>query len=333
MKKYLVKIREFFEKYKLTDKSNKVKVLKLFLISLVFVIIAASIGVMGCNYIGNQNFKETFYCVSSLKVNSKIRVIQISDLHNARYGKNNKKLIERVEKLDPDLIVYTGDCVESSAKSVDRVVQLCEDLAKVAPSYYIYGNNEVKKYYDTRLTQVELDEKFGFNDENRDANELLKITDDLTEKLEKAGVKVLKNNMDTITIGTTKVDVYGVLTSNPSAFWSYGGTNFDKFIFTNENNLKITAIHEPLVFEEYTPDTWGDVLLAGHTHGGTIKVPLIGPLYTREHGFFPARGGHFVYGRYDVQGRPLIVSSGLENSNFLRINNQPEIVIVDINKF
>ena len=35
----------------------------------------------------------------------------------------------------------------------------------------------------------------------------------------------------------------------------------------------------------------------------------------------------------DVQGRPLIVSSGLENSNILRINNQPEIVIVDINKF
>ena len=320
-------------RHKLTEKAKKRRVFRFFLISLIFVGIAASIGIVGCSYIENQNFKETFYCVSSLKVNNKIRVLQISDLHNATYGKDNKKLIERVEKLDPDLIIYTGDCVDSNTKSVDDVVGLCEKLAKVAPSYYIYGNNEVEKYYDTLLTQEALDKKFGFNDENRDAGKLLEITDSLTEKLEGAGVKVLKNNMDTITVGTTKVDVYGVLTSNPSAFWSYGGDNFDKFIFTNENNLKITAIHEPLVFEEYTPVTWGDLLLAGHTHGGTVKVPILGPLYTHDDGFLPARGGHFVYGRYDVQGRPLIVSSGLENSNFLRINNQPEIVIVDINKF
>ena len=88
-----------------------------------------------------------------------------------------------------------------------------------------------------------------------------------------------------------------------------------------------------MVFEEYTPDTWGDLMLAGHTHGGTAKIPLVGPAYTHDGGILPARAGHFVYGRYDVQGRPLIVSSGLENTNFLRINNQPEIVIVDINKF
>ena len=93
------------------------------------------------------------------------------------------------------------------------------------------------------------------------------------------------------------------------------------------------AIHEPIVFEEYTPDTWGDLMLAGHTHGGLCKIPFIGPLYTTEGGILPARNGCYVYGRYDVQGRPLIVNSGLENSNFFRINNQPEIVIVDINKF
>lgn len=320
-------------RYKLTEKSKKIRVLKLFLISLIFVGIAASIGVVGCNYIENRNFKESFYCVSSLKVNNKIRVVQISDLHNASYGKNNKKLIERVEKLDPDLIVYTGDCVDSNTKSIDKVVQLCSTLAKVAPSYYIYGNNEVEKYYDVLLTQKDLDEKFGFNDKNRDPEKLLKITDSLTKKLEKANVKVLKNSMDTITVGSTNIDVYGVLTSNPSSFWSYGGDSFDKYIFSNENNLKITAIHEPLVFEEYTPDTWGDVLLAGHTHGGTVKIPMIGPLYTHDGGFLPARSGHLVYGRYDVQGRPLIVSSGLENNNIFRINNQPELVVVDINKF
>ena len=129
------------------------------------------------------------------------------------------------------------------------------------------------------------------------------------------------------------MDIYGVLTSNPSSFWSYAGESFDEYMYSNENNLKITAIHEPLVFEEYSPDSWGDLMLAGHNQGGTVKIPMIGPLYTHDGGFLPDRGGHYVSGRYEVQGRPLIISSGLENKNIMRINNQPEIVIVDINKF
>jgi predicted MPP superfamily phosphohydrolase len=322
------------KKDRFTAKSKRnIRVFKLFVISLIFVCIAASVAVVGCNYIENRNFKETFYCVSSLKVNNKIRVVQISDLHNSSFGEENQKLVSRIEKLKPDLIIYTGDCIDSKTDAEDNALNLCKKLSTVAPSYYIYGNNEVEKYYDNPLTQDSLDEKFGFNDENRDPTKLLEITDSLTEKLEKSGVKVLKNSFDTITIGNTEVDVYGVLTSNPSSFWSYAGKTFDEFIFTNENRFKITAIHEPVVFETYFPDTWGDLMLAGHTHGGTVKIPIIGPLYTREGGFLPAKNGHYIYGRSDVQGRPLIVSSGLENNNLFRLNNQPEIVIVDVNKF
>ncbi len=305
----------------------------LFLISLIFVAIAVSIAIVGCNYIVNRNFKESFYSVSSLKVNNKIRVLHISDLHNCSYGQNNSKLIARVKKLNPDIIIYTGDEIDSNTESTDVVVNLCKSLAKVAPSYYIYGNNEVERYYNNPLTQESLDKKFGFSDSNRDPQKLLDLTDELTKKLETSGVKVLKNNRDTITVGTTNIDIYGVLTSNPSAFWSYAGESFDEYIYSDENNLKITAIHEPLLFEEYSPESWGDLLLAGHNHGGTIKIPLIGPLYTHDGGLLPDRSGHYVHGRYEVQGRPLIISSGLDNKNIFRINNQPEIVIVDINKF
>ncbi|MBQ2932963.1 MAG: metallophosphoesterase family protein [Clostridia bacterium] len=320
--------------YTLTTKTKKnIRVLKLFLISLIFVLIAASIAIIGCNYIVNRNFKETFYSVSSLKVNNKIRIVQISDLHNCSYGNDNNKIVSRVKKLKPDLIIYTGDIIDSKIKSNERSISLCKELSDVAPSYYIYGNNEVEKYYDIPLTQEALDKKYGFNDNNRQPDKLLEITDDLTKKLEASGVKVLKNNSDTILVGTTEIDVYGVLTSNPSSFWSYAGESFDKYMYSNENNLKITAIHEPLVFEEYFPDSWGDLVLAGHNHGGTVKIPMIGPLYTHDGGLLPERSGHYVAGRYEVQGRPLIISSGLENKNIMRINNQPEIVIVDINKF
>jgi predicted MPP superfamily phosphohydrolase len=242
-------------------------------------------------------------------------------------------LIDRVKKLKPDLIIYTGDMVDTNANSNERVISLCRELADVAPSYYIYGNNEVEKYYDVLLNQEALDEKFGFDNDNRDADKLLEITDELTEELENSGVKVLKNEYDTITIGTTHVDVYGVLTSNPSAFWSYSGKSFGDYMYSDESRLKITAIHESVLFEVYTPDSWGDLVLAGHNHGGTVRIPIIGPLYTHDGGLLPDRRGHYVYGRYEVLGRPLIISSGLENKNIFRINIQPEIVIVDINKF
>lgn len=321
------------EKKPTTKRRKNARAVVLFIISLFFVGIAVAIGVIGSSYMENQNFKETFYSVSSLKVNNKIRVIQISDLHNCTYGKDNKDLVKRIKKLKPDLIIYTGDCVDSESKSIDVVINLCKDLAAVAPSYYIYGNNEVEKVYDYPLTQKSLDKKFNFNDKNREPEKLLELEDSFAKKLEQAGVKVLKNSMETITVGSTKVDVYGVLTSNPSSFWSYAGESFDGYLYSNENNLKITAIHEPLVLEEYTPESWGDVVLAGHTHGGTARIPMLGPVYTPDGGILPERSGHLVYGRYEVQGRPLIVSSGLENNNVLRVNNQPEIVIVDINKF
>ena len=93
------------------------------------------------------------------------------------------------------------------------------------------------------------------------------------------------------------------------------------------------AIHEPLLLSEYEPDSWGDLVFAGHTHGGVTRVPMLGPLYVPEVGIFPERSGNYAYGRYEVQGRPLIVSAGLENKSLFRLNNPPELVIVDINKF
>ena len=54
---------------RITKKS--VRVIRFFIISLIFIGVAASITIVGCNYLENQNFKETFYSVSSLKVNNK----------------------------------------------------------------------------------------------------------------------------------------------------------------------------------------------------------------------------------------------------------------------
>ena len=306
---------------------------KFFIIGMIFVCLATAVIVVMCNYIGNRNFRETFYSVSSIKVDGRVRVIQLSDMHNARYGQDNQRLLERIEALQPDIIICTGDMVNSAQSDVDYAVGLAEKLAKIAPSYYVYGNNEVETIYDIPLNEKELDEKFGFDQSNRDESALLNLEDLFEEKLESAGMHVLKNEKDTIEVNTTKIDVYGVLNSNPSSFWSYSEKAFLSYVYENAENLKITAVHEPFIFETFTPEYWGDLMVCGHTHGGIVRVPVLGPLYTKEGGIFPERSGHYTYGRYDVLGRPLIISSGLENSNVFRVNNQPELVVIDINKF
>lgn len=312
---------------------KNIRAFKFFVIGMAFVCIATAVIVVMCNYIGNRNFRETFYSASSIKLDSPVRVIQLSDLHTTSYGKNNKKLLKRIEELEPDIIICTGDIVDSATEDADFAISLGKKLAEIAPSYYIYGNNEVESIYDFPLKEKELDEKFGFDNTNRDETALLKVKDSFEENLEKTGMKVLKNEKDTINVKNMMVDVYGVLNSNPSSFWSYSEKAFFNYIYENPDNLKITAVHEPIIFEEFEHDYWGDLLLSGHTHGGVVRVPVLGPLLTKEGGIFPERGGAFVYGRYAVSDSPLIVSGGLENSNILRINNQPELVVIDINKF
>lgn len=312
---------------------KNLKALKFFVIGMLFISIATAVIVVLCSYITNRNFRETFYITSSIKVDSRIRVVQLSDLHGVSYGKNNKLLIERVEALEPDVIICTGDMVDSAKDDADYAVTLAKGLSKIAPSYYVYGNNEVESVYDFLLNEKELDKKFGFDANNRDETALLKIEDSFEEKLESAGIKVLKNEKDTIRIKNMNIDIYGVLTSNPSSFWSYSEKAFLNYIYENPDNLKIMAVHEPFVFEKFNPDSWGDLMVTGHTHGGVVRLPVLGPLYTHEGGLLPERNGDFVYGRYNTAGSPLIVSAGLENLNVFRINNQPELVIVDINKF
>ena len=316
-----------------TNTKKTFKAIRLFAFGMVFVCLAAAVILVLGNYVGNRNFRETFYNVSSIKVDSNLRVIQLSDLHTASFGKDNEKLLERIEALKPDIIICTGDMVNSAKNDLSFAKDLGGKLSKIAPSYYVYGNNEVETIYDIPLNEKELDKKFGFNKDNRDETALLKIKDTFEEELEKAGIKVLKNEKDTIKVKTMTVDVYGVLNSNPSSFWSYSEKAFLNYVYENTDNVKITAVHEPFIFQDFTPEYWGDLLVCGHTHGGMVRVPIFGPLYTEEDGLLPERNGRFVYGRYDAAGSPLIVSSGLDNSSVLRINNQPELVVIDINKF
>lgn len=319
-------------KTKRRTKRSKAHVLRNVMASLICLALAFALGVIGVNYVANRTFKENFYSVGITGTYENFRVIQLSDLHDSVYGKDNAALLDRIGKLDPDIIVLTGDCVDQDA-DIAPAVSLCRALADIAPTYYIYGNNECAKAFSCTMTLEALDAAIGATDDDRDVQKLYALDNGLRAALEETGVKVLFNESDLITIGENRVRIFGTLTSNPSAFWPYAGEAFNRFITENEDEIKLFLCHEPLLLETLDEAYWGDLVLCGDTHGGVLRLPGFGALYTRADGFLPERKGAMVYGKYQHNLSQVIVSSGLENRNPLRLFNQPEMVIADINKY
>lgn len=299
----------------------------------------AFLGVFVTNIAENRDFTETFYQVASGKVNESIRVIQLSDLHNTQFGGDNSRLIKRVTALDPDIIVMTGDMNDRREDSIEPVLDLCRQLVEVAPVYYIYGNNETARAFGTNGMSLEyIDELLGCTEDNRSSEGFWELEDELRDSLEETGVQVLWNNSAQIQVGETYIDIFGILTTNPGAFWNYTGEEYGEFLYNETDHFKLTLGHEPLLFETYDTEDWGDLVLCGHTHGGVIRIPYLGGFLKDEDStpvLFPEKrgDGYFIKGEYSINDTPLIVSAGLTNKGIPRINNQPELVVIDINRY
>ena len=290
--------------------------------------------IVGVNFAMNRNFEETFYKIVSYKANKNIRILHFSDLHNSTFGKNNERLIERAEKLAPDIIVMSGDIVHRYDQSQEIAIDLCGKLTEIAPVYYIYGNSECSIEYGFDMTLNSLEDLEG---QSKDVHDISKVTESYTElknNLEAAGVSVLLNEIETIEVKGMAIDIYGVLTSNLSAFWPYAGAAYESYLTQNNNHFKLLVCHEPYIFEFLKGEYWGDLALCGHTHGGVVRLPRIGGLYEQTHKFFPEKIGdvHYIAGRYDLDNMPLIVSRGLTNRGAIRVNNRPELVVIDIGR-
>ena len=94
----------------------------------------------------------------------------------------------------------------------------------------------------------------------------------------------------------------------------------------NRNEYNILLSHTPFYFEDY--EKWGaDLILAGHVHGGIIRLPFVGGLLSPNRHFFPK----YDLGRYDKNKSTMIVTKGLGGSKVLvRINCKPEIVKITL---
>ena len=252
-------------------------------------------------YLLSDEMETNFYHLYSSKVKGtqNTRVVVLADLHNREFGSGNKNLVDQIKALSPDLIAIAGDMVNADDDNLDIILSLCENLVEIAPVYYSPGNHESHLLYEKNIP--------------------------LEEKLNEKGVHVLVNRAESVEIHKTHFLVGG-LTTAPEGYLEYG----EEFIkeYEKSDEFKLLISHYPGLYYEALADTKIDLGICGHYHGGVVRIPGIGGLYHGDTGFLPKYSG----GMYDLSSGTIFVSRGLGgHSGFPRVNNRPELAVIDIN--
>ncbi|MCH5273885.1 MAG: metallophosphoesterase [Lachnospiraceae bacterium] len=235
---------------------------------------------------------------------SGFRIVQISDMHNAEFGENNKTLLKAVSDAGPDIIVITGDFVDARHTNIKVSLDFAEKAVEIAPVYYVTGNHEARLFR----------------------------YDELKNGLETAGVIVLEDTSVYLERGDEKIVLLGL--SDPGFTIEDGG--FDEIsamvsarlnsMLEQETVYSVLLSHRPELFETYAA-CGVDLILSGHVHGGQFRLPFLGGLFAPSQGLFPK----YDAGLYTKGVTNMVISRGLGNSVMpVRINNRPEIVLIEL---
>lgn len=254
-------------------------------------------------FYGNTSIQTTVYEVELLDQYSDMAgytIVQVSDLHNTNFGTDQKRLIDVIERQKPNIIVITGDIIDSHHLDIGVAMDFINEAITIAPVYFVPGNHEAW------LTDTQYLE--------------------LKQLMEHAGVYVLENEGKVVSYGESSFYIAGL--SDPDMTES-GSVSPDSVVQANIEKggyYFVLLAHRPELLEEYAT-TNAELVLSGHAHGGQIRIPFIGGVVAPNQGFFP----EYTEGMHRDGNTVMVVSRGLGNSVIpLRINNRPEIVVVKL---
>ena len=89
---------------------------------------------------GNTALMVSTAAISSSRIPpafSGFRIAQVSDFHNAEFGKDNSTLLRMLSESGPDIIVITGDLVDSTHTDIDTALSFAKEAVQIAPVYYV----------------------------------------------------------------------------------------------------------------------------------------------------------------------------------------------------
>lgn len=281
---------------------KKNKVLKKILI---FIPVAAIALILAYAFVCSNTLEIKNYSMTTDKLDTKVKFVFISDLHNKEYGENNIDLISKIKEQSPDFIAVGGDMVNKYSAD-DRVMkELLPNLVQTAPTCCVLGNHEL-----TLAEQI-----------------------DFKSDINSTGAKLLDNEAVTLNINGEEI-LLGGMSDFP--YYEFNAPDFETderyfwedFKERSKNCFSILLNHQPEYLSDITQDCNIDLIMCGHTHGGLIQIPFVGGLFAPNQGFFPK----YDKGEFDLNGTKMIISAGLGDAYpVLRINNCPEITVVNIN--
>lgn len=282
--------------------TSKGKTKYLLLLSLALVLL----GLVLWTVWGNSALELNTYTITSETLPaafSGYRIAQVSDLHNAEMGRDNRKLLDMLRAAEPDLIALTGDLIDSYDADIALALAFVQEAVEIAPCYFITGNHE------SRLS----------------AADYAALEDGLTA----AGVTVLHDSEALLEAGGQQISLVGI--DDPAFAVKYGGvgTSMDPEAIgalSTTEGFTILLSHRPEFFRTYVA-TGMELVLSGHAHGGQIRLPLLGGLFAPGQGLLP----EYDAGLYTEDQTTLVVSRGVGNSIFpFRFNNRPEIILIEL---
>ena len=247
--------------------------------------------------------KTVTYNVKSPKINNEIKLSLVTDLHSCYYGKNQTKLLAKIEKYQPDIVLLGGDIFDD-VLDYNNAKVFVDALAQKYKTYYVSGNHE---WWSKRM-------------------------DNMFEYLTDKGIVVLRGNTDVIKIEENIITVSGIddpeVNVYDSTCQAWEEQLKEAGEKADENTFNLLLAHRPESAEKYFEYDF-DAVLSGHAHGGQFRIPFIlNGLYAPNQGLLPELAG----GMYDFDGRKLIVCRGLsrESTRIPRIFNRPELVFVNL---
>lgn len=239
------------------------------------------------------------------------KLVHISDLHNASFGKNNGRLVSRIKKCDPDCVLMTGDFAggvsfEHPEKGASH--KLCLGLRPL-PVYVSLGNHELRLAY----RHMDLLEKQRAD-------------------VQSTGCVLLDNSACRIEKGGAHVNLFGLSLEGARhkgvhPFRIPEGT-LDGALKPVEGEVNILMAHVPQFFPQYA-DAGYDLVLSGHIHGGIVRIPGLGGVFSPTRRLFP----EYCYGLYERGKTKMFVTAGLGRALIpLRFLCRPEVAEIVLKK-
>ncbi|MDD3174462.1 MAG: metallophosphoesterase [Herbinix sp.] len=269
--------------------------------------------------IEQKQLVTTKYVVASAKLPKALNstsFVVLADLHNYNFGKNNERLVKRIDELSPEFIIIAGDMINKSAACYpSNVFRLLEQLAKRYKIFYAYGNHEQRM---DRILEMNINQ----NDLSSTWVEFKKILTNL-------GVIFLDNKSTVFIKNKEKLRITGVSIGREYFIRGKIPAMEEGYIRSligekTKKEYQILIAHNPVYFSEYA--NWGaDLTISGHLHGGLVRLPGVGGVISPQVKLFPK----YNSGNFAENGQQMVVSRGLGSHSMMpRVFNAPEIVYI-----